>query len=438
MTNQFIFGTSVSGFNFIGRAREIRRIVGRLSNSGQSLAICGEPRIGKTSLLYHLQDPTLREVRYGELAANLFFQYIDAQTLDVSFDQNQFWQIALQPLVEKLEQTHHVAMSAAYDTTKREGFGTFGLERLLAHMQSAGWRLVLLIDEFDNLLSHPVLHQAEFYGSLRSLASRYTSLSLVIASRQNLEQLNDKTSEYSHLGSPYFNFMTQVVLGALEKKDALQLVASLQPDLSAADAEFLYHVAGGQPFLLKTAAEALRDAYDDGEPGSLARWESASRDLYDSARPILKETWQTWSPESRMAVAIVALASLPRLVTVRDFDLDELLSSLPDYRNEVDDLCKRGFLVHDASPESRTGYRLQAQVMLWWLAAELLRVTRPQDEKDLGDWLRAQQWDGLIKGAEKAQLKKALASLGGLLKTGVESFIKASAEGFAKGLAGVK
>lgn len=423
---------------FIGRAREIRRIISRLSNGGQSLAICGEPRMGKTSLLHHLQDPALREARYGELAANLLFQYIDIQPLGTSFNQQQFWQIALQPLVEKLKQNHHPAIFAAYDTSKSEGFGAFGLERMLAQMQSAGWRLVLLLDEFDNLLNHPVLHQAEFYGSLRSLASRYESLALVIASRQNLEQLNDKTSAYSHLGSPYFNFMTQVVLGALEKKDALQLVASLQPDLSAADAEFLYHVAGGQPFLLQTAANALRDAYDDGEPDSLMRWESASRDLYDTARPILKETWQTWSPESRKAVAIIALAGLPRLVTGRDFDLDELLGSLLDYRNEIDDLCKRGFLVQDASPASRASYRFQSQVMLWWLAAELLRVTRPQDDKDLGDWLRAQQWDGLIKKGEKAQLKKALTALSGLLKTGVESFIKASAEGFAKGLTGVK
>jgi hypothetical protein len=44
----------------------------------------------------------------------------------------------------------------------------------------------------------------------------------------------------------------------------------------------------------------------------------------------------------------------------------------------------------------------------------------------------------LIKEGEKAQVKKALAALGSLLKTGVEPFIKASAEGYAKGLAGVK
>jgi hypothetical protein len=74
--------------------------------------------------------------------------------------------------------------------------------------------------------------------------------------------------------------------------------------------------------------------------------------------------------------------------------------------------------------------------MLWWLASELIRVTRPQDNDDLGDWLRQQEWDGIIKGEEKTQLKKALTSLGSMLKTGIESFIKSSAEGFAKGLMG--
>lgn len=56
----------------------------------------------------------------------------------------------------------------------------------------------------------------------------------------------------------------------------------------------------------------------------------------------------------------------------------------------------------------------------------------------MGGWLRSQEWDGLLKGEKKTQLKKALTALGGLLKTGVESFIKTSAEGFAKGLTGIK
>ncbi len=417
---------------FIGRAREIRRILSRVADGGHSVAITGEPRMGKTSLLLHLQSqiPTL----LAEEPQQWLLGYLDAQTFGASFTPEQFWHAALAPLLPHLPA--NPTLSKTYQTAQADNFGAFGLERLLAHMQQANLRLVLLLDEFDNLLGLPSLHKAEFYGGLRSLASRYASLALVTASRQPLEALNETTREYSKLGSPYFNFMTPIVLGALEKKDALQLLKAGETPFSPDDREFLLHIAGGHPSLLQTAARALRDAYADGETEKILRWESAARDLHESANQLLSDTWQVWTPATRKAVTLIALDTLPKLVAGKEFDLERLLQSFGDYIPEVDELRKRGFLVADAA--TRTGYQLQAQVILWWLASELIRVTRPQEDESLGKWLSAQEWDGLLKNEEKAQLKKALTSLGGLLKTGVESFIKASAEGFAKGLTGIK
>lgn len=420
----------------IGRTREIRRIVSRVAGGGQSVAITGEPRMGKTTLLRHLHNPAHRAELFGDLAPRLFTQYIDAQTFGMTFDQPQFWQTALQPLTERLKTTPQQVLSAAYDTCKREGFGAFGLERVLAQMQSLGWRLVILQDEFDNLLNHPILHQAEFYGGLRSLASRYESLALVTASRQPLEALNEATREYSKLGSPYFNFMTPIVLGALEKRDALQLLKPGEAYFSPDDREFLYHIAGGHPYLLQTAANALRDAYEDNESDGLLRWESAARDLHETAHQVLRDIWQVWTPETRKAVTVIALDTLPQLVAGKQFDLDHLLQAFHSYTLETDELRKRGFLL--SAPQTRTGYRFQSQVMLWWMAKELIRITRSQTDKDLGDWLREQEWDGMIKGAEREQLKRAVISLGGLLKPGIETVIKTYAEGFANGLPGIK
>jgi hypothetical protein len=436
MNNPFILSVSASGVNFVGRAREIRRIVSRVAGGGQSVAITGEPRIGKTTLLRYLYNPDRQAELFGDLAPHLLTQYIDVQTFGPTFDQGQFWQIALQPLAEKLIESSQSTLCAAYDTCKSEGFSVFNIERLLAQMQLLGWRLVILLDEFDNLLNHPTLHQAEFYGGLRSLASRYESLALVTASRQPLEILNETTREYSKLGSPYFNFMTPVVLGMLEKKDVLQLLKAGEAHFSLQDYEFIYSNAGGHPYLLKIAASGLWDAYEDSETDSLLRWEIAARELLYAAHPVLSDTWRLWTIETRKAIITIALDTIPGLVSNKEFDIDSLLKSFADYIPEVDELRKRGFLVQDTG--MRTGYRLQAQIMLWWLASELFRSFRSQNDNDLGDWLRTQEWDGIIKGEEKAQLKKALTSLGGLHKNGVESFIKASAESFAKGLTGVK
>ena len=44
-------GNPVPPPHFIGRNKELRRIINRLLQQGQSSAIIGEPRSGKTSLL---------------------------------------------------------------------------------------------------------------------------------------------------------------------------------------------------------------------------------------------------------------------------------------------------------------------------------------------------------------------------------------------------
>ena len=54
MLNPFFCGNPVPPDQFIGRRREVHRIAGRIANRGQSTAIVGEPRSGKTSLLLYL------------------------------------------------------------------------------------------------------------------------------------------------------------------------------------------------------------------------------------------------------------------------------------------------------------------------------------------------------------------------------------------------
>jgi hypothetical protein len=75
--------------------------------------------------------------------------------------------------------------------------------------------------------------------------------------------------------------------------------------------------------------------------------------------------------------------------------------------------------------------------MLWWLADEWTKALRRKD--DLGLWLDDQGLDGgLLKTSERRQISAAAKNLGGFLKGGVETFIKTAAEGFGKGVSGVK
>ena len=93
---------------------------------------------------------------------------------------------------------------------KHEQFGTFLLERLFQQLEKEDRKLILILDEFDCILDEPGLNHPEFYGGLRSLASRYHSLVLIIAARQSIDTLNSRTQAYSRTGSPYFNFMEEI------------------------------------------------------------------------------------------------------------------------------------------------------------------------------------------------------------------------------------
>ena len=234
MPNPFFNGNPVPSAQFINRRRELNRITSRITHHGQSTAIVGEPRSGKTSLLDYLAAPETRTKLYSTHDEWLLFTYLNAQTFGGQFSQAQFWEYTLRPLQEEvIDPSPDTPLAQAYQTCQENDFGAFVLERLLSQMKQAGWRLVLMLDEFDALLYHPVLNSAEFFGGLRSLASRSQgALALIIASRQSLTGLNKATQQLSRTGSPYFNFLDEITLGPWPNKAVDELLgwSQYRPD----------------------------------------------------------------------------------------------------------------------------------------------------------------------------------------------------------------
>jgi len=315
MPNPFFHGNPVMPGQFLDRRRELRRIVSRILNQGQSSAIVGEPRSGKTSILEYLVAPETQTELYGADAEKLLFTYLDAQTLGGQFSQAGFWEYALGPLHERaIAPEPDSPLSQAYAICQQNDFGAFVLERLLAQMAQTGWRLVLMLDEFDLLLHHPVLHSAEFFGSLRSLASRSRgALALIVASRCPLEALNQETQQLSYTGSPYFNFLDEITLGPWPATAVDELLRQAGDRFTPDDCRFIKEVAAGHPYLLQSAASVLWLDYADGEGDPALRRQRAGRHLLDSVAPVLQDTWRCWSAEIKKAVTAVAIAHLKAL-----------------------------------------------------------------------------------------------------------------------------
>ena len=309
MNNPFFYGNPVLPDQFLGRGREVRRVAGRIT-SGQSTAVVGEPRVGKTSLLAYLTAPEMRSALYGESAANLTFSFVDIHTLGGHFGQAAFWECALEPLKEIIAQDAELA--APHTRCVENQFGGFVLGQFFTHLGRTGRRLVLLLDEFDALLHHRILNNAEFFGSLRSIASRSRGLTLVVASRRTLTTLNADAFAFSQGGSPYFNFFSEVVLGPLTQKDTDILLNRAEDRCSSDNRRFIIEVAGGHPYLVQVAASALWDVIEDDTPPDARHLETAET-LYDEVAYTLSETWRAWSPVTQQVFGNVAVAHLRSL-----------------------------------------------------------------------------------------------------------------------------
>jgi len=331
-----------------------------------------------------------------------------------------FWKRALQPV-----QNLSPSVKEAYEAAERENFGTFALERILKRMEEAGERLVLLLDEFDAILDIPTLHTIEFYGGLRSLASRFSSLSLIIAARQSADELNRCTQEFNRTGSPYFNFVEEITLGMLSGKDVARLLDRAKDRFSREDRVFLARASGGHPYFLQMMASYLWDACGEypADPQARRRW--AGEQGLHQARQIIKSIWRLWTPQQRMAFALAALSAMPSLVPGHTFDVHRLLKIGQDLTPEQRELVRRGFLYPD--PQLPGGYGPRAEIFLWFLSEELTDLLRSPNP-DWPAWLRQQEWDGLLTRRERENLINAFKNMGALLSTGASILIRAAAE----------
>ena len=177
----------------------------------------------------------------------------------------------------------------------------------------------------------------------------------------------------------------------------------------------------------------LWDAHEDGLEGE-ERYKVAGRYLYQQAKQHFSDTWNFWTNETRKAITAVALAQIPKLVGHRRFLVKELIDDLDDYGPELEALEIIGTITEGEEGE----YVITQSSFLWWLADELLRNVRDEDE--FKGWLRAQELDNLLTANEREKLgnavRKVLEVAGRGATTLIDSFAKGFGEGFAQSTLG--
>ncbi len=445
--NPFVYGRALRPTEFFNRREELRRMLSRLV-TGQSTALVGQPHIGKTSFLNYLLDDGVRRKVVGDKLDQNIFSYIDSQMLGHDFNQVAFWKHVLLPLLRKLampQNMHqnerqrqtvrtdfpkkHISIYQAYKTAESNQFGTFTLEQLFHVVGREGRQFVLVIDEFDALLTHPVLNKTEFYGGLRSLASRCAGFTLIIASRHSLELLNQETQKINPHGSPYFNVFTEFRLGPLPEIYANAVIDQAKGRFGSLDRAFITKTSGLHPFLLQTAAGILWDLHEQGREG-IDRYARAGDEMYRQARAHFLDTWNSWGQAERKVITIIALAQIDGLIGNHSFAWQRFTKQISDYSSELRRLKEAGTVIQTSDGH----WKLTQEAFLWVWADRIKAIVRGKG--DFEAWLCAQEMDGILTKEEYQQMSESAQKICGAIGKGavtlIETFAKSLGAGVAK------
>lgn len=210
--NPFTPGVVVPPEQFAGRKHELAEIVPALENM-LSISIVGDARIGKSSLLRYLEANLGKRMARPESYLPMYL------SMDQQRGQANFCRAILERLLPYMPPTSHEAALRELQTRveRNQEISIEELTRVLEWARSAGLRIVLLLDEFKELLKRPDDFDEVFRGALRSL---YTNqiIALALATRQPLRDIPG-------LNSYFVNGITRVNLGSLgfgEDEELLQ------------------------------------------------------------------------------------------------------------------------------------------------------------------------------------------------------------------------
>lgn len=266
-TNPFFFGGKITDpTRFVGREQELRFITQRMSAAQMtSVGVVGDPRIGKSSLLYHLYQTYPQRV-------------VDSGRFLISY-------VSLQDARVRTLAGFLQMISSALATARARHPGAATLPQWpapcndlaifrqgLQTMADAGLRCILFLDEFEALLDAPKEFDDRFYDTLRAAMDDQV-LMLVIASSRPLSYYGGRFRFVSR----FFNLGNTLALEKLTEVEASKLVrlpsdvAGGQPALGVKDQELVRKLGGQHPFLLQMAAYFVYEAQVAGRDEAWVR-----------------------------------------------------------------------------------------------------------------------------------------------------------------------
>ncbi len=241
--NPFIVGSWVRGEDFFGRSVVIREI---LDGERHSIWVLGARRLGKTSLLKEIERQVERSrdtpfvALYWDLQGSADARGL-AETLVSSVEDSEAFRRATDVTIDELESLPVAEMLAT----------------LVRRTVRAGWRLLLLIDEAEELL---VVGRSDpgALARMRRVLSRGGDVRAVLTATRTLAKLDDE----AHLAtSPFLQgFIPPVYLTPLTPEESRPLLAL--GEFAPEDVETIVERTACHPFLVQLLASRLFESGD--------------------------------------------------------------------------------------------------------------------------------------------------------------------------------
>jgi hypothetical protein len=241
--NPFIVGSWVRGEDFFGRDEMIREI---LEGERHSIWVLGARRLGKTSLLKEIEYRVERSrdtpfvALYWDLQGSGDARGL-AETLLSSVEDSEAFRRATDVTVDELESLPVADMLAT----------------LVRRTVRGGWRLLLLIDEAEELL---VVGRSDpgTLARMRRVLSRGGDVRSVLTATRILARLDDEARLAT---SPFLQgFIPPVYLTPLTPEEGRPLLA--RGEFAPEDVETIVDRTACHPFLVQLLASRLFESHD--------------------------------------------------------------------------------------------------------------------------------------------------------------------------------
>ncbi|HWW92859.1 MAG TPA: AAA family ATPase [Vicinamibacteria bacterium] len=243
MRNPFIAGSWVRGDNFFGRSGILREI---LEGERHSVWILGARRLGKTSLLKELEHRVQQSSQtpfvplYWDLQGSGDARGL-AETFLGSVEDSEAFRRATDISVEDLESLPASEM----------------LTTLVRRTVRSGWRLLLLVDEAEELLTVARV-DAGVLPRLRRIFQKGAEVRTVLTSTRRLARIDERTDFAT---SPFLQgFIPPLYLTPLAPEESRSLLA--RGNFRGDEVEVIMERTGNHPFLVQLIASRLFESRD--------------------------------------------------------------------------------------------------------------------------------------------------------------------------------